>query len=222
MMSVALLLGAAGALVGVVPLQGAAAAAPAEGDNLGGAGQLLADRQEASPSTQLELYQGQPEANQPFEAVGMLPGDRVSQSYQLQVSHQVPVEVGFRVEIQEQTQQLAEKLQVTVVCTTTGETVYQGTMDGAQSGTYVVELPQNSSGVDVLDYTVDVSVDTSLDNTYQGAQLRADFLWYATDDGALTPPQTGDDSHLMVWVAVAVVAAAALCVVLVRKGGKRA
>lgn len=84
----AVLLGAAGA---VAPLRASAA-----------------DSSGTQSTTQLELYQGQSEANHPFQAVCMLPGDSVAQTFQIQVIHQVPVEVGFQVDIVEQTQQLAQ------------------------------------------------------------------------------------------------------------------
>lgn len=197
----AVLLGAAGA---VAPLRASAA-----------------DSSGTQSTTQLELYQGQSEANHPFQAVCMLPGDSVAQTFQIQVSHQVPVEVGFQVDIVEQAQQLAQQLQVTVVCTTTGETVYQGPMEEAQEGTYLVELPESHNGKDVLEYTVEVETDTSLGNEYQGAWLRADFSWYAVDGEALTPPQTGDHQQVLVWAAALVAAALLVCIV-VRKGARRA
>lgn len=187
---------------------------PAQGSGVTSQQSGLSDKR----ATTLALNGRQPEVNHPFQVTQFLPGDRVEQTYSIQVSHQVPVEVGFRVDVREQTQQLSQMLNLRVVCTTTGETVYQGTMENAQSGEYIVALPANQHGEDILDYTVEVSVDTSVDNTYQGAKLRADFHWYATDEEALTPPQTGDSSNLLLWV-MAVVSAGGLFMLLKwRKG----
>lgn len=176
--------------------------------------------QAAKTVVELALNANAPQANHPFQVDNFLPGDVVEQSFSLKVRHNVSVNIGFRANLVEQTQNLGQVLQMKVVCTSTGETVYQGTMDGAASGEYLVSIPAASDGESVVDYTVQVTVDTSVDNRYQNANLQADFVWYAVEDSALTPPQTGDPANVLLWM-VAFVSFGGLLVLTLRKGRER-
>lgn len=69
-------------------------------------------------------------------------------------------------------------------------------------------LTANEQGESIANYQIDVSLDTSVGNEYQAASLKADLNWYVEDDGGLTPPVTGENISLIIWIAVAFISLA--------------
>lgn len=170
----------------------------------------------------LTLFEGRPDANQPFEARGLLPGDSVTQYFCIRAYHDADIPLYFRAEVTEETKALAEVLQVRVTDPESGAVVAEGMLADLQGREFSRGLSASAEGESTVYYRVDVSLDTAVGNAYQEAVLKADFHWYVKD-GGLTPPQTGAAADLALWC---VLGASALLLILLlvfkrRKGETR-
>lgn len=161
----------------------------------------------------LSLYRKQPEDNTPFNVVNMLPGDAVTQNYNVRVSHSGDVTVRFRAIIRPGYEKLAEVLMLRVRLLTTGETLYDGLMrDMPRSVNH--KLTASGSTTSDLEYELTAYLDTSVGNDYQNQELIADFHWWVEgkEQSHLDSPKTGDDSHIVIFTVAAVAASIAVII----------
>ena len=161
----------------------------------------------------LSLYGGKPEDNAPFNVVNMLPGDAVTQNYNVRVSHSGDVTVRFRAIIRPRYEKLAEVLKLRVELLNTGETLYDGLMrDMPRSVNH--KLTASGSTTSDLEYELTAYLDTSVGNKYQNQELIADFHWWVEgkEQSHLDSPKTGDDSRIVIFTVAA--AAASIAVII--------
>ena len=161
----------------------------------------------------LSLYRKQPEDNTPFNVVNMLPGDAVTQNYNVRVSHSGNVTVRFRAIIRPGYEKLAEVLMLRVKLLNTGETLYDGLMrDMPRSVNH--KLTASGSTTSDLEYELTAYLDTSVGNDYQNQELIADFHWWVEgkEQSHLDSPKTGDDSHIVIFTVAAVAASIAVII----------
>lgn len=161
----------------------------------------------------LSLYRKQPEDNTPFNVVNMLPGDAVTQNYNVRVSHSGDVTVRFRAIIRPGYEKLAEVLMLRVKLLNTGETLYDGLMrDMPRSVNH--KLTASGSTTSDLEYELTAYLDTSVGNDYQNQELVADFHWWVEgkEQSHLDSPKTGDDSRIVIFTVAA--AAASIAVII--------
>ena len=161
----------------------------------------------------LSLYRKQPEDNTPFNVVNMLPGDAVTQNYNVRVSHSGDVTVRFRAIIRPGYEKLAEVLMLRVRLLTTGETLYDGLMrDMPRSVNH--KLTASGSTTSDLEYELTAYLDTSVGNEYQNQELIADFHWWVEgkEQSHLDSPKTGDDSRIVIFAVAAVAASIAVII----------
>jgi len=67
-----------------------------------------AEDEDGVQAAYITLFQGRPDANRPFEARGLLPGDHVTQYFCIKASHTEDIPLYFRAEITEETKALGE------------------------------------------------------------------------------------------------------------------
>ena len=161
----------------------------------------------------LSLYRKQPEDNTPFNVVNMLPGDAVTQNYNVRVSHSGDVTVRFRAIIRPRYEKLAEVLKLRVKLLNTGETLYDGLMrDMPRSVNH--KLTASGSTTSDLEYELTAYLDTSVGNDYQNQELVADFHWWVEgkEQSHLDSPKTGDDSRIVIFAVAAVAASIAVII----------
>ena len=161
----------------------------------------------------LSLYRKQPEDNTPFNVVNMLPGDAVTQNYNVRVSHSGNVTVRFRAIIRPGYEKLAEVLMLRVKLLNTGETLYDGLMrDMPRSVNH--KLTASGSTTSDLEYELTAYLDTSVGNEYQNQELVADFHWWVEgkEQSHLDSPKTGDDSRIVIFAVAAVAASIAVII----------
>ena len=161
----------------------------------------------------LSLYRKQPEDNTPFNVVNMLPGDAVTQNYNVRVSHSGDVTVRFRAIIRPGYEKLAEVLMLRVKLLNTGETLYDGLMrDMPRSVNH--KLTASGSTTSDLEYELTAYLDTSVGNDYQNQELVADFHWWVEgkEQSHLDSPKTGDDSRIVIFAVAAVAASIAVII----------
>ena len=161
----------------------------------------------------LSLYGGKPEDNAPFNVVNMLPGDAVTQNYNVRVSHSGNVTVRFRAIIRPGYEKLAEVLMLRVKLLNTGETLYDGLMrDMPRSVNH--KLTASGSTTSDLEYELTAYLDTSVGNDYQNQELIADFHWWVEgkEQSHLDSPKTGDDSRIVIFAVAAVAASIAVII----------
>lgn len=167
----------------------------------------------------LSLYQGRPEVNQPFRVNNMLPGDKVTQYFCVKASHEKDITLFFECRITEQTKALADVLHIKVTHLETGKVLCDDVLSQVDGKAVSEKIAADQSKESICYYQIDVSVDTSVGNEYQGAGLTADFVWYVEDEGMLNPPaQTGETAPVLLW---SVLAAASLGLVVVLALSKR-
>lgn len=167
----------------------------------------------------LSLYQGRPEVNQPFRVSNMLPGDQVTQYFCIKASHEKDITLFFEARVTEQTKALADVLHIKVTHLETGKVLCDDVLSQVDGKAVSEKIAAQQSEESICYYRIDVSVDTSVGNEYQGAGLAADFVWYVEDNGSLNPPaQTGETAPVLLW---SVLAAASLGLVVVLALSKR-
>lgn len=148
-------------------------------------------------AVKLSLYQDQSTDNSPFNVSNMFPGDSVEKFYKISVSYEKSVKVRFRVDVRPGYEKLAEVLRCEIATDRNG-VLFDGMMKDASSG-FETLLSSASETTENVVYTVRVSLDTSVGNEYQEKNLIADFIWWVDEIENLTPPQTGVDSHVVLW-----------------------
>ena len=161
----------------------------------------------------LSLYRKQPEDNTPFNVVNMLPGDAVTQNYNVRVSHSGDVTVRLRAIIRPRYEKLAEVLMLRVKLLNTGETLYDGLMrDMPRSVNH--KLTASGSTTSDLEYELTAYLDTSVGNDYQNQELIADVHWWVEgkEQSHLDSPKTGDDSRIVIFAVAAVAASIAVII----------
>lgn len=159
----------------------------------------------------------------PFVMSNMFPGDRKIKDYIVQVSYHDSVTVHFKAELHEGSEKLAEVMRIRVTLPESGETLYDGLMKDMDESVEYVLTSQNPTTQD-LTYEVRISLSTAVGNEYQNKSLEADFKWWieeSDEDNLDKEPgklpgilgKTGDDSHVVLWALIAVIAAG-ICVVI--------
>lgn len=146
----------------------------------------------------------------------------MTQYFCIKASHTEDIPLYFRAEITEETKALGDELQIRVTDPESGKVIAEGKLSDIQGQEFSRGLTADGQGESTVYYRVDVSLDTSADNAFQAAMLKADFHWYVKD-GGLTPPQTGAAAELALW---SVLGASALLLILLlvfkrRKGEAR-
>lgn len=143
-----------------------------------------------------------------FQVSNMFPGDSETASYQLDVSYEGRITVQFCVDIRAGYEKLAEVLNCRVSLEG-GSTLYDGRL-ADMPASIPHELSADSATTDSLLYTITVYLDTSVGNEYMDEALLADFRWWVSEEetdpdqpGGLTPPKTGDDAPIALWLSVA-------------------
>ncbi len=155
--------------------------------------------EEVEDAASISLYKGQDTDNAPFRTENMLPGDREVRYFAVQVNHHADVTVYFRAQVTEQTQHLAEILQLRVTHVESGKVLYEGSFAQMNARGYGELFSADSSTETVAYYKIEVSLPTSAGNEYQGARLMADFQWFVQDTEPLDPPATGDSSRILLY-----------------------
>lgn len=156
-------------------------------------------------AVKLELYAGQPGDNEKFEVSNMLPGDVETKYFCLQVSHDADLALFFRADVVEETKALGEVLHIRVTHMETGKVLCDAPFREVDAKEFSETLLQTEQGQTTANYQIEVSLDPSVGNEYQAAALQADFSWYVKDEEALTPPpQTGENTNIVLWIVLAV------------------
>ncbi len=165
----------------------------------------------------LELYQGKPSDNQKFEALNMLPGDSVTQYFCIKAYHNADITLYFNAEVTEETKSLSNVLHIKVTHVESGNVLCDASFSEIDGEAFSLLLTANEQGESIANYQIDVSLDTSVGNEYQAASLKADLNWYVEDDGGLTPPVTGENISLIIWIAVAFISLALILLLILKR-----
>lgn len=147
----------------------------------------------------ISLHSKQPEENKPFQVTNMFPGDVETKYYRIKVSYKGDIIVRYHADIRPGYEKLSEVLKVKIRLPETDETLYDGLMrdmpESLNHALYTTEKTQSE-----LYYEITAYLDTSVDNEYQDKELIADFRWWVQETEHLDSPQTGDNSHIFLWV----------------------
>lgn len=156
----------------------------------------------ADNAASVSLYSGKAEDNTPFNVTNFFPGDSETKYYRVKVSHKGTVTLRFHADIRPGGEKLAEVLMCRVKLLTTNEVLYEGLMrDMPAAITHKITATEKTESERY--YEITAWLDTSVGNEYQDKPLTADFKWWVEETEALIPPQTGFDSHMMLWVCLA-------------------
>ena len=170
----------------------------------------------------LELYKTKPEDNEKFEVENMLPGDTVTRYFCVRVNHGEALDLYFTADITGQIKQLGDVLEITVTRVGEDTALCDLPFSEADGKEYKTRVAENGSGATDVYYRIDVSLDTSVGNEYQAAELTADFKWFVKDESGLVSPGTGDTSITVLWALLAASSAALIILLPVyRKGDKK-
>lgn len=126
----------------------------------------------------LELYEGHPGDNEPFQVDNMLPGDLVTRYFCVKAYHTGEIELMFRPKVTEQTKSLGDVLHIKVTHLDSGRVLCDAAFSEIQGQSFAQALTADEQGESTAYYQIDVSMDTSVGNEYQAAMLKADFEWY--------------------------------------------
>ena len=166
----------------------------------------------------MELFQGRPEANQKFTAHNLLPGDRVTQYYCVKTYHNSDLTLLFHAQVTEETKDFSEALHLKVTQAETGKVLCDAPFSQVRDREFSQLLERNAQGETVSCYQVEVSLDSSVGNEYQQAELKADFTWFVKENSGLTPPKTGDTASVALSVMVALCSFLLILLLLLKRG----
>lgn len=166
----------------------------------------------------LSLYRRHEEANRPFRAENLFPGDTETRLYSVRVSYHDTVTVRFHADIRPGSEKLAEVLRVRVALGE--ETLYDGLMrDMPESLNRTLSSEQTA--VEILDYEITAYLETSVGNDYMDRELTADFRWWVEESGNLDPsPSTSDRIPLYAAFGAAAAACGGGVLLIVRRRRK--
>jgi hypothetical protein len=138
-------------------------------------------------TTTVTLNADRPEGQEAFQADGLLPGDSVSRTYQLEVSHRGAVTVGFEAALDSGSEVLAGKLACQIYIG--GRLWYDGTFAELPSSLGYTLSSANSAVTETIDYRIVVSLPTDAGNEYANKTLYASFKWdVAVSTGSAAAP----------------------------------
>ncbi len=183
--------------------------------------QPIEGAQEEPEAPVISLYKGNPWGNKPFQVANMLPGDSKAAYFAVKVSHHADVAVCFKTQVTGQTKALSQVLLLKATHLETGRLLYSGPLAGMDQNVCRETFSAESPTETVAYYKIEVSLPASVGNEYQAASLTADLIWEVTDADALDPPQTGDDSPVPVYLALAFCALAGMLLLLFLRPGKK-
>lgn len=176
----------------------------ADGDVTHASGSSRPHQADKPAAKVLELFQGKPGDNERFEVKNMFPGDTETKYFCVRAYHNKDIELFFKTNITEQTKNLGDALHIKVTHMDTGKVLFDAPFSEISGGEFSERLKANGEKSTNAYYEIHVSLDTSAGNEYQAARLTADVEWYVKDGGGLTPPQTGEDTHILLWSILAV------------------
>lgn len=162
----------------------------------------------AANAATLSLHTRQPEENKTFQTENMFPGDSETKYYRIKASYKGNIIIRYHADIHPGYEQLAAVLKVKVRLhgadgfLREGVTLYDGPMSDMPKSLNQT-LHTNQSTQSELYYEITAYLDTSVGNEYQNQELKADFRWWVEERDNLTPPKTGDRSHIQLWIALA-------------------
>lgn len=160
----------------------------------------------------IELNARQPQENTAFSVQNMFPGDECKKFFRVDVSYQGRVTIGFKSEISELSEKLADVMKIRILSAVSGETLYDGLMRDFSG--VLQKLSAKSTKTDELFYEITAYLDVWVGNEYQNEELSADFIWWVEETDNLEPPKTGDDLKISIFAVIAFVLSAVLTILL--------
>ncbi|MBP3907598.1 MAG: hypothetical protein J6D33_01555 [Turicibacter sp.] len=159
---------------------------------------LIPTQGEEQKETNIYLHNKNANDNVSFQVHNMLPGDKETKYFNIELSYKDTVTVHFKPDTHPIGSKLAEVLRCKIVLIPTGETIYDGLMkDISESVSYT--LTSQGSTTDELNYQITAYLDTSVDNEYMNQKLEADFHWWVEEiDNLDQRPETG--YHLYIYM----------------------
>lgn len=149
------------------PSNGGSGTSASEGQQVGG---------NDSNSTAVNFYEMHYRYNERFSIDNMFPGDSVTKKYGITVNHIGPIDVTFHVDVEEDSQILADALHVRLLYN--DSVIHEGSM---KNFSFTSRITSNVEKRDYLDYRVEVYLPTDTDNMYQALKCNADFYWSADE-----------------------------------------
>lgn len=142
-------------------------------------------------SVTIELYKNNPSDNEKFTAQNLFPGDIITKSYCVKVYHNDEVTLIFKPEVTDQIKNLGDILNIKVTHVQTGNVLCNAPFNQVKDTEFPLELAVGDSNETTVDFTIEVSLATSVGNEYMLSSLNADFNWMVSgdDDGSLVPPE---------------------------------
>lgn len=165
----------------------------------------------------ISLFKGQNIDNEPFKVTNMLPGDSYEKYYCVKISHNKDLKLCFKTEINFESNDLSEILDIKVTHLNTSNIIYEGKLGDMLSDGYFEDIPLPDDYETEAYYKIEVSMPTSAGNKYQNSSIDADFVWLLTDENGLLPPQTGDSTVIYIAICGASVLVVLLLLFVLRK-----
>ena len=142
----------------------------------------------------LELTKSNPQDNSPFEVKNMLPGDCVTQYFQVKAHHTGSITLYFKADVTEQTKQLSDVLRIRVSRVEDGTVLCDDTFAAVAGQEFSQVLSAGDQKESTARYQIDVYLDTSVGNEYQASMLKDEFMWYVKEDGSSSTPSSQPSS----------------------------
>lgn len=135
------------------------------------------------------LHSDNPKDNKTIEVYDMFPGDEIYQGYNVQVHYKGNVHLHFSIDNFNESE-LRDVLKFTIK--RENEVLFDDYASKLPD-CYSLGLSSKDKKIQDVNYSITVSLDTSVGNEYQNKQVKFDLSWWATEDGGHLIPKTGID-----------------------------
>ena len=132
-----------------------------------------------------ELYFGNADAGDSVHCTDMMPGDTVTRIYSVKAHHNQAIDVVFSAQVKTQTLNAADVMKLRVSCPADGTVLCDAPLSEIQGKSFTYTCAEDESGVSETVYRVDLYLDTSVPDTFQGAELTVQYRWDADGSGVL-------------------------------------
>ena len=176
----------------------------------------------------LELHSKNTSDNAAFNVGNMFPGDSITKTYCVEVSHKGDVEVHFKADLGEEGHKLGKALKIKVkLIGDNDEVLYNGSIANMQksvvtravSKSTIKTTASKAKTTSKMLFTITAYLEPEAGNEYQDINMDAKFTWWVEDTENLEPPppRSGDVITVVLLACIAICLSSAAVLFVIKR-----